>query len=302
MTLLQSSSIMTCEVLLVYIPTELKTISLRAAVAIINIVIALFGTLANGLVIIAYYRNPRLQTIQNTIFFLLAVTDLSVTACVEPIYVVATLDSFLGDHSCIFWDVMGVLSMLFIQLSLVTSVILSLQSYITLAYPYHYQAIITKCRLIIAIGSSLLLVSSLTFSVFWRRYILLYGFAVIFFLAIAIVVSTWCWTYKLVSRHRKAIQTTQTPSTSQNISRRKILRSTVTAFVIIASLLICYALCSFLYCTEIFVNRAKIGSVTLSNMWLIAMTFVFLNSFLNPCLVFWRNTAFRETVKMLFSR
>ena len=147
-TLLRSTSIIACEALVFHIPTELRTFSLKAAMAMINIVIALFGTLANGLVIIAYYRNPRLRTIQNTIFLLLAITDFSVTAFVEPIYVAAILDSFLGSHSCVLWDLTSILSMLFVQLSLVTSVILSLQSYITLAYPYHYQTIITKSRLI----------------------------------------------------------------------------------------------------------------------------------------------------------
>ena len=295
-TFLWLNSIIKCEMTLVHLPTGLKAIALKAAVAIINIVIALFGTLANGLVIMAYCRNPRLRTIQNTIFLLLAIPDLSVTAFVVPIYVAAILCNFLGSHSCTLWDVGSLLSVLFLQLSLVTSVILSLQSYITLAYPYHHQTMITKRRLIITIVSFFLLVSSLTFSVFWRRYILAYGFAVIVSLAIITVVLTWCWTYKLVARHQRAIQTTQSPSTSQNISRRKILRSTITAFFIIASLLSCYALSSFLYCTEILQNHAKIASVTL-----IAVTFVYLNSLLNPCLVFWRSTAFRETVGILFS-
>ena len=42
---------------------------------------------------------------------------------------------------------------------------------------------------------------------------------------ISTVIFTWCWTYKLVARHRKAIQTTQTPSTSQNIARKRSVRS-----------------------------------------------------------------------------
>ena len=64
-------------------------IAFQGAIPIIDIVIALFGTLADGLVIIAY--NSRLRTIQNTIFLLLAITDLSVTAFLEPIYVALIL-------------------------------------------------------------------------------------------------------------------------------------------------------------------------------------------------------------------
>ena len=296
-TQLQSSSVMKCIVWRVYIPTELKTIALQAIVAIMNIVIALFGTLANGLVIMAYCGNPRLRNVQNTIFFLLAITDFSINAFVKPIHVAAIFSILLGKCDCLLWNVSGVVGLLFLQLSLVTSVILSLQSYITLAYSYHYQTIITKSRLFITIVFSFLLVSTLTFSVFWRTYLLAYGFAVIASSAIITVVLTWCWTYKLVARHQRAIQTTQTPSSSQNIPRRKILRSTITAFFIIASLLTCYSLASFLFLADKFLNLGTLTRETFSILLSMAVTLVYFNSLLNPCLVFWRSTSFRETVE-----
>jgi hypothetical protein len=100
LTRLHPSSVMLCDLFYAYIPTGTKTIALQTAVAIINIIIALFGTLANSLVIMAYYRNPRLRTIQNTIFFVLAITDISVTAFVEPTFVAVILSGFSGNLSC----------------------------------------------------------------------------------------------------------------------------------------------------------------------------------------------------------
>jgi hypothetical protein len=50
--------------------------SLQAALAMVSFVMSLFGKLANGLVIMAYYRNPRLRTMQNTIFLLLSITEM----------------------------------------------------------------------------------------------------------------------------------------------------------------------------------------------------------------------------------
>ena len=249
---------MFCHTLDAYIPTGMKAIALQTAVAIINIIIALFGTLANSLVIMAYYRNPRLRTIQNTIFFVLAITDISVTAFVEPTFVAVILSGFSGDLSCFLYDTNIVLSSLFLNLSLVTIVILSLQSYITLAYPYHWQSIITKSRFNMAIVFSWLLSSTTTFSIFVQHYV----WPCMVFLEIIIVIFTWCWTYKLVARHRKAIETTQTPSSSQNISRKKILRSTVTAFVVILSLFACYflSLCGFFFQT--YINPSKLGDDT----------------------------------------
>jgi hypothetical protein len=144
LTRLHPSSVMLCDIFYAYIPTGTKAIALQTAVAIINIIIALFGTLANSLVIMAYYRNPRLRTFQNTIFFVLAITDISVTAFVVPTFVAVILSGFSGNLSCFLYDTNIVLSSLFLNLSLATIVILSLQSYITLAYPYHWQSIIIR--------------------------------------------------------------------------------------------------------------------------------------------------------------
>ena len=286
----------------VFISTDKKVIVLQTAVAILNIVIALFGTLANSLVIMSYYRNPRLRTINNTIFLLLAITDINVTVFVEPMYAAVILSSLLGKGNCLLWDIGTILSQLFLGLSLITIVNLSLQSYITLAYPYHWQLIITKSRFNLTIVLSWLLILLLTLGVYLHVSILTYGFPCIISLTIITVVFTWCWTYKLVARHRRAIEATQTPSISQNISRKKILRSTATALAIILCLLGCYflALCFFFW--QMFMDPwKKLGRDTYEILWSVAVTFMYLNSLLNPCLVFWRNAPFRETAKNILN-
>ena len=131
---LEPSLYMTCKVLNIVIDAA------HTAIGIINIAIAVFGTMANGLVIMAYHRNPRLR---NTRYLILAIADVCVIALVEPIYIAAIFNMSLGRGSCVFWDVYAVLSMLFVKFLLMTIVILSLQSYITLA-----NNIITKSRLI----------------------------------------------------------------------------------------------------------------------------------------------------------
>ena len=56
-------------------------IVVKIIVVVVNIVTSVLGTLANGIVMTAYYRNRRLKTIQNTIFLLLAATDISIYNC-----------------------------------------------------------------------------------------------------------------------------------------------------------------------------------------------------------------------------
>ena len=284
-------------VIFLYFPTGIKTMSIQAALAMANISMSLFGTLANVLVIMAYYRSVRLRTVQNTMFLLLAITDVSITAFAQPVFVVAILRGLLGNHSCILWGLDTILSFLFVELSLVTIVILSLQSYITLAYPYRWQSIITRSRLNLVFVFSWLFILLKTLSIFQHYNFVLYGGICVIFLAIITVVFTWSWTYKLVARHRRAIQTTQTPSSSQNVAQKKILRSTITSFAIILSLLACYFLDMCFSIFENFLNASRLGDNTYGILWSLAMTLMYLNSLLNPCLVFWRSTCFREAVK-----
>ena len=295
--MVKPTSLTKCELTLIFAPVGVRDAALIYATVIINIVIALLGTLANGLVIMAYCRNRRLRTIQNKIFFLLALTDIGVTTFVEPIYVATKLTNLLTSPSCLLLDATAALSKLFLQLSLVTIVILSLQSYITSAYPYRSQSIITRSRLNLATVASWLLVMFTTFSDFLRLKIFSYSTLCVLSLAIVTVVVTWCWTCQLVASHRKAIQTVQTPSTSANISRRKILRSTVTAFLVISSLLVCYFLSLCFYILKIFMNPWEFGHDTFPVLWSVTLSLMYLNSLLNPCLLFWRSTPFRETVK-----
>ena len=276
-----------------------KATVLKAVVAV-NIILALFGTVVNSLVIMAYYLNPRLRTIQNTIFLLLAITEISVTALAEPTYVVFNLNMLTGQRSCVILDANYISSILFVQLSLVTIVILSLQSYITLAYPYRWQSLVTKSRVCFTILISWTVISisalcGIVHEVF-REYIP----AGVISLAIFIVVYTWCWTYKLVARHRREIHSLQTPSTNQFTSRTKILRSTVTALVVILALVGCYLMILCFIIFENFLGPSSIGCDTYELVWSVAITLMYLNSSINPCLVFWRCNLFKQTVRTAF--
>ncbi len=271
---------------------------------VINIVTSLLGTVANGLVIMAYYRNPRLRTIQNTIFLLLAITDVCVNMLVQPLYSAAILTSLLGKRDCLVWDISTISSWLFLGVSLVTIVILSLQSFITLAYPYRFQEIITKDRLKkvvffswIFIITGVIMESVILHHLSSSEFIC---FSIILLTIISVIFS-WIWTYKLVARHRKAIEATQTPTTQNFVTRKTVLRSTVTAFFVTLSLLGCYFLALLLYFHG-FTSAWKIDHHMHLMLKRVSWTLTYLNSLLNPCLVFWRSSNFRETAKNILIR
>ena len=294
---------MSCRENGLYFPANIKVVTLQAIIMVLNIVISLFGIVANGLIIAAYHRNPRLRRIQNTIFLLLAITDISATAFAQPIFVVANLRKLLGNEDCLLWNISSDLMMLFVFLSLVTIVILSLQTFVTLAYPYQYLQIITKRRLKMAVAFSWGLVITATITLEFHPHIKvnLYFAVCITTLTIITVVFTWIWTYRLVARHRKAIKTTQTPSTQEVVSKTKLLRSTITALAVVSSLFVCYffGVCFILF--RILLNTWGISRDAHLILRNATMTLMYLNSFLNPCLVFWRSNDFREAVKSMFN-
>jgi hypothetical protein len=272
-------------------------------IIIVNILIAMAGIVANGLIIAAYCRNRRLRNMRNFIYLALAVTDFSVTAFLQPLFIagnIATKPTIQGLQYCLIWELVSINSFICINLSLLTSLILSLQSFMTLAYPYRYQTFFTKYRLKIIVFFSWFLVISITIMLYFLnklRFAVLSSL-VLGLLTIVTVIYTWVWTYKLVNRHRRAIETTQTPSTSKIVAEKKILRSTVTVAAVISSMLACYILnLGYLFYYVVRDDWGFDKNYRYYILWSVAMTMTFLNSLVNPCLVFWRNSSFRETVR-----
>ena len=290
-------STMICQKIGLYFSASIEIITAHAIITILNMLISLFGIVANGVIIATYYRNARIRTIQNTIFLCLAVTDVGATAFAQPIFIVATMRKLLGNEDCLLWNISSISMMLFILLSLITVVILSFQSFLTLAFPYH--RIITKHRLKMAIAVSWGFVILAIFALEIRLEIRINLYFTISIISVTIitVIFTWVWTYRLVARHRKAIQSTQTPSTSQSVPKAKVLRSTVTAFAVVLSLLGCYVFGVFFILFRILLNAWGITPDANLILAHVTKTLMFLNSLLNPCLVFWRSSEFREAVR-----
>ena len=263
-------------------------------VAILSVALAFFGTIANVLVVTAYWRNRRLQTLQNFLLVVLAITDLPVTACLQPMLAIGVSVK----NSCVFWDIYYTISVLFLNLSLVTTVILTLQTLITLAFPYR-KDMITKARLKLAILFSwTLVVIFIVAAVITRNgSFASLGLISIGATTIFIVISSWLWICCLVRRHQNAIQSIHTPTTI--VEGRKSLRPTLTVFIIISSFLFCYTLgLSFI----IFAKSRSVedDSRIPASLWSISTLLMHMNSFINPCLVFWRCSIFRETVVAMF--
>ena len=276
-------------------PTSILYKTLTVCFVIANTATSLCGTIANVLIIASYCRYRSVRALQNTFFALLAITDLAITAFSQPLYILAMLQSAFFIYDCTLWFVIYLTTTLCLGLSLVTVMALSLHSFVTLAYPYHYHQLVPYLKgLVIFLWSTVFIF--LTFlTCFASKQIFTTTGACLIVLTIVTVTTTWAWTYKLIRRHRRRIATSQTPtnSTGDLTAQKKVLRSTMTACMVVGGLIICYV--------PGFVRLIYEANVSGSD-WIfvenvlrpLASTLMYGNSLLNPCLVLWRSTEIRQ--------
>lgn len=265
-------------------------ITIYTVVSIFSVVLAFLGTMANVLVITAYWHNRRLQTLQNFLLVVFAMADLPVTACLQPMLVI----SVFVRNNCVFWDVYYIFSFLFIDLSLVTTVLLTLQTFVTLACPYR-QKMLTKVSCRVFLDTCHNVDGYCSYNKEWLIYLArayVYCTSNSFYRSINMAVDmSDC----LVLRHQNAIHSKHTPT--RIMKGRKSLRSTLTVFIIISSLLVCYTLSlTFMMFAK---SRLLTDDRIPASLWSISALLMHTNSFLNPCLVFWRCSAFRQTVNSM---
>ena len=194
---------------LVLSPTG-EHVKMNIVLIVIHTVLSLLGTFANVLVIASYMTNRRLHTPSNLLFVFLAVSDVMVTACVQPLLICSKLSATLKlDNLCILKVLVSIGTFSCSILSLNVIVVLSVERFITLAFPYHYHRIVSLPRLKLTIAAIWFIGCAACF-VFFFALISFNVFnliaAVYMMLSVAIVISAWAWIQRLVNRHNRKIE------------------------------------------------------------------------------------------------
>lgn len=233
----------------------------------------------------------------------LAISDLMVTAVVQPLYVARKIQEIFGSNDCLLEAVIEVASLFCCGVSLMTVVILSVERFVTLAYPYHYQNIITPTRLKATVTSLWILILAFAVSQPLRisPAVVLYIGATIILFDVSIVVSIWLWIHRLICQHQSRIENCHKPSdvTSEIIKCQKMLGTTKTSYLIVAAVFLCYfPIFAVIVC---YLNEMRSFSiVNLILPW--TNTLMYGNSTLNPLLLFWRRQSFRDTIRKAFCK
>lgn len=263
---------------------------------IISLSTALFGSIANALVILSYFKNNRLRTLSNVPLLSLALSDSLVTGVVLPLHVTRLVKEIYGTHDCLLWTLKRLASYFSAGVSLLTVTIISIERFITLAYPFRYQSILTTIRVNVVVAATWLVTfGSVVANIGLIPYKVLRAMATsVVILCSCTMLLIWAWVYKLLRNHERRVSTFHMPSLSKSetVCRQETYRNTRTSGVIVTGLILCY-LPLVLMMAYYWTKPKSFTGIYLVTPW--GETIVLGHSLLNPLYVFWRKSEFRQT-------
>ena len=123
-------------------------------VTIVNLLVSPLTIFLNTLVIIAVRTTPQLRNKYNTLLACLAVTDILACALGQPFFIAELIYRLTGSPTsefCIIPHAARHLSRAFVLISLQHLALISIERYISIKFPFRYENIVTKRRLIVCV-------------------------------------------------------------------------------------------------------------------------------------------------------
>ncbi|XP_078371504.1 histamine H2 receptor-like [Oculina patagonica] len=255
----------------------------------LNAPLMLISIMGNALVLAAIIRTPCIRSTSMLMLCSLAVSDLLVGFLVQPFYIAAELtkDRYvrqittkMGSSLC--------------GLSFLTITAITVDRFLALHYHMRYATLVTKSRVkytLVIIWLSSFLLSGFDF---WSPPVrnFLSGLVII----ICLIVSTFSYIfiYRIVRRHQLQIhaqqQAVQSFNAENNLNMMRLKRSAMSTFLFYIALIICY------FPLYVLLTVDGISYKEWQTEWNFAITAVYMNSSINPCLYCWRLRELRSAV------
>lgn len=279
---------------------EAYTLALTSLINFMTITPAIVG---NIFVLLVLIWKPRLRSNSHLILGCLATTDVLVGAVIQPLLVTVNiqyLTSSVSLRTCALYVVYDVVKYVCGLCSSCVSIIVTADRSLAVSLPYVYVVSVTKTRVIVTcVATWIICISFAVFRFFSPKGRL---FAVIFIVFLSISFTTVAILYVkmlcIANRHRLQIITQDRVAQKRHCTERKALK---TAIIIIGAYCICYLpyIIARLYFVNVKTNRAFRYAFML---W--PKTLLYVNSSLNPFILFWRmkkmRKALRETLTIIF--
>ncbi|XP_046545111.1 adenosine receptor A3-like [Haliotis rubra] len=111
-------------------------------------IIGFVSVVGNGLVLVAIYKTPKLQTTTNCFIASLALADLFVGIVVAPCAALSFLNLSMDFYACVF---INSVIILFTQVSIFGLLAVAIERFVAIKHPFLYQRVMTIPRAIMAL-------------------------------------------------------------------------------------------------------------------------------------------------------
>ena len=248
----------------------------------------------NILTIHAVRKTSSLPRTLRTLLLSLAVSDIGVGFIVQPFYTSFLVKWLqLNDPKCSTYKAFVGIGLTFSQASFLSVVAVSVDRFLAVHLHLRYQELVTHKRVVVVVIATWVLSASnflFTFLNLQKVYQLILSIMVVTGLILTTIVYTRI--YFIARRHKNQIQSLQirqVEQTSEMARFTKLVHSAVSFFYVYILLLACYL--PLLICM-----RIKTPSVARKRFLVVSVTFLFLNSSLNPLIYCWRMRNMRHSI------
>ena len=283
---------------------------LSVFLAVLNIVLAIIGTLGNALLLIALRKVTSIYPPTKLFFRSLAITDLFVGLIIQPIYSI-TLIPGISHKNLVYYSIQvtGISGSILCSVSILMSTAISVDRLLALLLGLRYKQVVTLRRVRAAITCIWLLSCAMGGWRYsnWGAEAAKFTLFVLMLLSLIISICSYMKIYlylhnKQVQLHAKEREIHQEPSSNGregrlNIERYKKSVSSI-AWVQLA-LLLCFV--PFTAGSMLFTHRKLTGVATGIAHFCVSIPYVLFNPALNPILYCWKirevKQAMKETIR-----
>ena len=264
---------------------------------VFNIFLAYTAFMLNIVTIYALHKTSTMPNTLKTLLLSLACSDVAVGLFSQPLYTFILINWLrLDNPGCNTQQVRTISSTLFSGASFLGVVAVSVDRFLAVHLHLRYQELVTHRRVVIVVIVIWVYNAFLSLMILWEPLgtldvVGMINFAFSFIITLVVYIRI----YLTMQRHKNHIQSMQIRNEAQSEEIKNftvLIKSTVGIFYVYLVFLICYL--PYLICKAVLQIYGP--STVLKKLYLYSLTFVYLNSSLNPVIYCWKMKHIRHAI------
>ena len=289
-----------------FMPTFIELEDLRSTCitnCVFNIFLAYTAFMLNIVTIYALHKTSTMPNTLKTLLLSLACSDVAVGLFSQPLYTFFLINWLrLDNPGCNTQQVRTISTILFSGASFLGVVAVSVDRFLAVHLHLRYQELVTHRRVVIVVIVIWVYNAFLSLMILWEPLgtldvVGMINFAFSFIITLVVYIRI----YLTMRRHKNHIQSMQIRNEAQSEEIKNftvLIKSTVGIFYVYLVFLICYL--PYLICKAVLQIYGP--SIVLKKLYLYSLTFVYLNSSLNPVIYCWKMKHIRHAIIDILQR